>query len=107
MYILLLDGLFPKLVTCASEAAFAGDAPDMTATSSPAAVSVATQAANSALTHLFMLCLSLPWVLRIPSALAGANAERSRKFFGFLGFVSRLLHASVTSMARGARSQFA
>src|SRR5580692_11483669 len=71
MYILLLDGLVPKFVTCTSEAAFAGGAPDMTAISRPAAISVATQAASGALSHLFMLCPVPSLGTSHPSARAG------------------------------------
>src|SRR5580692_3427309 len=82
MYILLLDGLFPKFVTCTSEAAFAGGAPDMTAISSPAAVSVATQAASSALSHLFMLCPVLSLGTSHSFGSSRSNTARSRKCFG-------------------------
>src|SRR5580693_5411363 len=87
MYILLLDGLFPKFVTCTSEAAFAGGATDMTAISSPAAVSVATQAASSALSHLFMLCRVPSLGTSHPFGSSRSNTARSRKYFGY----SRLL----------------
>src|SRR5580704_2760866 len=80
MYILLLDGLFPKFVTCTSEAAFAGGAPDMTAISSPAAVSVATQAASSAFSRLFMLCPVLSLGTSHPFGSSRSNTARSRKF---------------------------
>src|ERR1700722_20123356 len=89
MFILLLDGLFPKFVTCTSEAAFAAGAPDMTAISSPAAVSVATQAASSALSHLFMLCPVPSLDTSHPFGFSRSNTERSRKCFDILGFVPR------------------
>src|SRR5579862_9620952 len=55
MYILLLDGLLPKLVTCTSEAAFAGvPAMNATAIRHQAAVSTATPAASSGRNHLFI-----------------------------------------------------
>src|SRR5580704_8896450 len=92
MYILLLDGLFPKFVTCTSEAAFAGGAPDMTAISSPAAVSVATQAASSALSRLFMLCPVLSLGTSHPFGSSRSNTARSRKFFGSSRLCFPLLH---------------
>src|SRR5215471_10025105 len=59
MYILLLDGLLPKFVTCTSEAAFAG-APNVTAAPNPATASVTAHAASRALSRLFIL-LPFPW----------------------------------------------
>src|SRR5579862_4761736 len=90
MYILLLDGLFPKFVTCTSEAAFAGGAPDTTAISIPATVSVATQAANGALSHLFMLCPVPSSGTSHPFGSRRRNTERSRNCFGiFSAFFPR------------------
>jgi hypothetical protein len=58
MYVSRSVGLLPKFVTWTSEAAFAGGAPTMimTAVKNPAAVSVATPAANSARSLLLMFC---------------------------------------------------
>src|SRR5579863_677393 len=94
MYILLLDGLFPKLVTCTSEAAFAGGAPDMTAISSPAAVSVATQAASSALSHLFMLSPVPSLGTSHSFGSSRSNTTRPRKYFEF----SRLCFPVITPL---------
>src|SRR5207237_50883 len=55
MYILLLDGLVPKFVTCTSEAAFAAGATIMAAVTHPAAASVAAPVAGSARIHLFIV----------------------------------------------------
>src|SRR5215831_382821 len=103
MYILLLDGLLPKFVTWTSEAAFAGTAASVTAVRSPAAASVATQAASSALSHLFMLCPVPSLVLRIPSAPAGAKREHSEIFRIVLDHVSPLLHSRAGGITSGSR----
>src|SRR3954447_12334786 len=55
MYILLLDGLVPKLVTCTSEAALAAGATIMAAVTHPAAASVTAPVASSARIHLFIV----------------------------------------------------
>src|ERR1700743_2724496 len=94
MYILLLDGLFPKFVTCTSEAAFAGGAPDVTAISSPAAVSVATQAASSALSHLFMPCPVPSLGTSHPFGSSRSNTARSRNCFE----ISRLCFPVITPL---------
>src|SRR6185437_3791900 len=82
MYILLLDGLVPKLVTCTSEAALAAGATIMAAVTHPAAASVAAPAASSARIHLFIVDPHLSEIFR---------RQKSFRTFSVLFHCRRLL----------------
>src|SRR5580698_4291452 len=96
MYIRLLDGSAPKFVTCTSEAAFACGAPSVTTSPSPAAVTMVTPAASSALSHLFMLC---PFLGFLPTPRRSAVSPRPA--LRNVSEVSRLCFLAITPPGQG------